>query len=78
MNDSSPNDAPDRRLDVTQPYWTWADVLGHNLRRFRKEGYKVDEMDSLRSHALDEVQRIHAKHGLAASSDHPPRGTGPP
>ena len=31
MNDSSPNDAPDRRLDVTQPYWTWADVLGHNL-----------------------------------------------
>jgi len=63
MNDSSPNDTPDRRLDVTQPYWTWADVLGHNLRRFRKEGYKVDEMDSLRSHALGEVKRIHAKHG---------------
>ncbi len=63
MNDSSPNDTPDRRLDVTQPYWSWADVLGQNLRRFRKEGYKVDEMDTLRTHALSEVKRIHAKYG---------------
>jgi DNA transposition AAA+ family ATPase len=63
MNDSSPDDTADRRLDVTHPYWTWADVLGHNLRRFRKEGYKVDEMDSLRRHALDEVKRIHDKYG---------------
>lgn len=63
MNDSSPNDTPDRRLDVTQPYWTWAHVLGNNLRRFRKEGYKVGEMDSLRGHAVSEVKRIHAKHG---------------
>jgi hypothetical protein len=68
MLDSSPNDTPDRRLDVTQPYWTSADVLGHNLRRFRKEGYKADEMNSLRSHALGEVNRIHEKHGCPLPS----------
>ena len=62
MHASSTNDTPERRVDVTQPYWTWADVLAHNLRRFRREGYKVDEMESLRSHALGEVKRIHEKH----------------
>lgn len=72
MNDSSASDTPERRLDVTQPYWTWAAVLGHNLRRFRKEGYKVDEMDALRSHALGEVERIHARHGWPLPPNHLP------
>lgn len=63
MENAKPSDTVDERLAVLDPYNRWAQVLGHNLRRFRSQGYKKASAAELRDHATDQMKKLYQRHG---------------
>lgn len=56
-------DSVEKRLANLEPYQRWAQVLGHNLRRFRKVGFDPTAAAALQASAEDQIKTISAKHG---------------
>ena len=63
MARAKPGDTVDERLRALDPYQTWAQVLGGNLRRFRSQGYDAATAAKLRDHALEVARQIHETNG---------------
>ena len=63
MESARPGDSIDDRLANLDPYQRWAQVLGQNLRRFRKVGFEPAAASQLQASAEDQIRAISAKHG---------------
>lgn len=63
MDAARENDTVDQRLQNLEPYQRWAQVLSHNLRRFRKVGYDAGAVAELRASAEGQIRTISAEHG---------------
>jgi hypothetical protein len=63
MEQAKPDDSVDQRLAALDPYMTWAQVLGSNLRRFRASGFDPDAASKLRDHSIEQAKQIYTKHG---------------
>lgn len=63
MDAARKNDTVDQRLANLEPYQRWAQVLSHNLRRFRKVGYDAGTVAELKASAEDQIRTISARHG---------------
>jgi hypothetical protein len=55
---AKPDDSTDQRLKVLDPYHRWAQLLGHNLRRFRSQGYNGSTVTELREHVVDQTKQV--------------------
>lgn len=53
----------DERLADLHPYQQWAQVLSHNLRRFRAKGFDADAVEQLHASAMDRIRDVHLRHG---------------
>ena len=63
MERAKPQDSVDERLLALDPYLRWAQVLGHNLRRFRAVGYDAAAAAELRTHAENQLKEISQANG---------------
>lgn len=63
MAQSNPGDTVDQRLRVLDPLLVWAQILGSNLRLFRRKGYDADAAAKLRDHADNRLKQICEAHG---------------
>ncbi|MGW6132358.1 hypothetical protein ACWFNE_20220 [Cellulomonas sp. NPDC055163] len=63
MESARPGASVDERLANLDPYQRWAQVLGHNLRRFRKVGFDPAAAAQLQASAEGQIKAISTKHG---------------
>ena len=63
MKSAQPGDSSDERLAALARYQLWAQVLGQNLRRFRKAGFVPAAASQLQAAAEEQIKAISAKHG---------------
>jgi hypothetical protein len=63
MEAARPGATVDERLANLDPYQRWAQVLSHNLRRFRTVGFDADAVTKLQASAEGQIKAISLKHG---------------
>ncbi len=63
MEASNARDTVEERLSKLNPYQRWAQVLSHNLRRFRAVGFDANVAAQLQSAAESQIEAISARHG---------------
>lgn len=63
MESARPGASVDERLANLEPYQRWAQVLGQNLRHFRKVGFNPAAAALLQTAAERQIKTISAKHG---------------
>lgn len=63
MQRAKPTDTVDERLRMLEPYQTWAQALGSNLRLFRNQGHDSDAAARLRDHAQELTRQVYTRNG---------------
>lgn len=63
MESARPGASVEERLANLDPYQRWAQVLGRNLRHFRKVGFDPAVAAQLQASAEGQIKAITAKHG---------------
>jgi len=58
MKRATQSDTVEQRLEALAPYQQWAQALGHNLRKFRNQGYDEAVAKQLGDHALDQIKKV--------------------
>lgn len=73
MEQAKPGDSVEQRLKVLDPFQSWAQALGGNLRRFRSQGHDADAAAKLQDHASGLSKEIHRRNGWELAPTANPR-----